>query len=262
MAVREDKVAAVAELTEQFRNSQATVLTEYRGLTVAELKELRRALGSGTAYTVTKNTLARRAAAEAGIDGLAELFTGPTALAFVAGDPVEAAKGLPFFLGAAARIIREYPECEFLISGGGPEEHNLRRLARSLGLSGAVTFVSNLYDFTTSIDAMDIFCLPSLQQGLGVTMLEAMARGKPVIATGVGGVHSIVKDGRTGLVVPPSDSERLAARILELLRDPPLARRIGAAGRAVVREQFRVDRMVRETADLYREIVPAGVAVA
>lgn len=176
--------------------------------------------------------------------------------------PLEAAKGLPFFLGAAARIIREYPECEFLISGGGPEEHNLRRLARSLGLSGAVTFVSNLYDFTTSIDAMDIFCLPSLQQGLGVTMLEAMARGKPVIATGVGGVHSIVKDGQTGLVVPPSDSERLAARILELLRDPPLARRIGAAGRAVVREQFRVDRMVRETADLYREIVPAGVAVA
>jgi glycosyltransferase involved in cell wall biosynthesis len=129
-------------------------------------------------------------------------------------------------------------------------------------LSGAVTFVSNLYDFGTSIDAMDIFCLPSLQQGLGVTMLEAMARGKPVIATGVGGVHSVVKDGQTGLVVPPSDSERLAERILELLRDPSLARRIGAAGRAVVREQFRVDRMVRETADLYREIVPAGAAVA
>ena len=66
MAVREDKVAAVAELTDQFRNSQATVLTEYRGLTVAQLKELRRALGSGAAYTVAKNTLAKRAAADAG----------------------------------------------------------------------------------------------------------------------------------------------------------------------------------------------------
>jgi large subunit ribosomal protein L10 len=93
------KVAAVAELTDQFRSSSATVLTEYRGLSVAQLKQLRRQLGSGTAYTVTKNTLAKRAAAEAGIDGLEQLFTGPTALAFVAGDgdPVAAAKSLRNF---------------------------------------------------------------------------------------------------------------------------------------------------------------------
>src|SRR5690606_21945349 len=145
--------------------------------------------------------------------------------------PLEATKGLPFFLGAAARVVREYPDCEFLISGAGPEEHNLRRLARSLDLASHVTFVSNLYDFNMSIDAMDIFCLPSLQQGLGVTMLEAMARGRPVIATGVGGVHSIVTDGKTGIVVPPSDSVKLSEKILELLRDPEKARRIGEAGR-------------------------------
>jgi glycosyltransferase involved in cell wall biosynthesis len=176
--------------------------------------------------------------------------------------PLEATKGLPFFLGAAARVVREYPDCEFLISGAGPEEHNLRRLARSLDLAGQVTFVSNLYDFSTSIEAMDIFCLPSLQQGLGVTMLEAMARGKPVIATGVGGVDSIVTDGQTGLVVPPSDSERLSERIIDLLGNPALARRIGNAGREVVREQFRVDRMVARTAELYREIVVAGAIAA
>ncbi len=97
MAVREDKVAAVAELTEKFRDSTATVLTEYRGLTVGELKELRRQLGAGAQYKVTKNTLARRAAAQAGIDGLDGLLTGPTAIAFVTGDPVEAAKGLRDF---------------------------------------------------------------------------------------------------------------------------------------------------------------------
>lgn len=176
--------------------------------------------------------------------------------------PLEATKGLPFFLGAAARVVREHPDCEFLISGAGPEEHNLRRLARSLDLAGQVTFVSNLYDFSTSIEAMDIFCLPSLQQGLGVTMLEAMARGKPVIATGVGGVDSIVTDGQTGLVVPPSDSERLSERIIDLLGNPSLARRIGNAGRDVVREQFRVDRMVARTAELYREIVVAGAIAA
>ena len=92
-----DKGAAVAELTDNFRNSPATLLTEYRGLTVAQLTQLRRTLGATTTYAVTKNTLAKRAATDAGIEGLDALFTGPTALAFVSGDPVEAAKGLRDF---------------------------------------------------------------------------------------------------------------------------------------------------------------------
>jgi large subunit ribosomal protein L10 len=95
--VRTDKAAAVAELSEQFRSSSATLLTEYRGLTVAQITELRRTLGRTTRYEVAKNTLAKRAATDAGIAGLDALFTGPTALAFVAGDPVEAAKGLRDF---------------------------------------------------------------------------------------------------------------------------------------------------------------------
>ncbi len=90
--VRADKATAVAELTEHFRSSGATVLTEYRGLTVAQLTKLRRSLGRETTYAVAKNTLAKRAATDAGISGLDTLFTGPTALAFVTGDPVEAAK--------------------------------------------------------------------------------------------------------------------------------------------------------------------------
>src|SRR5690349_20755173 len=95
--VRADKATAVAELTDAFRTSNATLLTEYRGLTVAQLKQLRRSLGQTTKYSVTKNTLAKRAATEAGIAGLDALFTGPTALAFVSGDPVEAAKSLRDF---------------------------------------------------------------------------------------------------------------------------------------------------------------------
>ncbi|GGK13575.1 50S ribosomal protein L10 [Pilimelia terevasa] len=95
--VRSDKAAAVAELSDSFRNSPATVLTEYRGLTVSQMTALRRSLGQDTKYSVAKNTLAKRAATDAGIAGLEELFTGPTALAFVSGDPVEAAKGLRDF---------------------------------------------------------------------------------------------------------------------------------------------------------------------
>jgi large subunit ribosomal protein L10 len=103
--VRADKATAVAELTERFRGSAATLLTEYRGLTVAQLKELRRNLGRGTTYAVAKNTLAKRAATDAGIDGLDDLFTGPTALAFVSGDPVEAAKGLRDFAKAHPFLV-------------------------------------------------------------------------------------------------------------------------------------------------------------
>ncbi len=95
--IRLDKPAAVAELTERFRSSSATLLTEYRGLTVAQITNLRRTLGRDTTYAVAKNTLAKRAAADAGIAGLDTLFTGPTALAFVSGDPVEAAKSLREF---------------------------------------------------------------------------------------------------------------------------------------------------------------------
>ncbi|MEH1092168.1 50S ribosomal protein L10 [Micromonospora sp. CPCC 205739] len=103
--IRADKATAVAELTESFRNAGAAVLTEYRGLTVSQLTQLRRSLGKETTYTVAKNTLAKRAATEAGISGLDELFTGPTALTFVSGDVVEAAKGLRDFAKANPKLV-------------------------------------------------------------------------------------------------------------------------------------------------------------
>ena len=92
-----DKATAVADIAEQFKASTATVVTEYRGLTVANLAELRRSLGDSATYTVAKNTLVKRAASEAGIEGLDELFAGPTAIAFVNGEPVDAAKAIKKF---------------------------------------------------------------------------------------------------------------------------------------------------------------------
>ncbi len=99
------KVAAVAEIADRFRTSQAAVITEYRGLTVSQLTELRRSLGSGTNYTIAKNTLVRRAAADAGVEGLDELFLGPTAIAFVTGEPVDAAKALRDFAKANPLLV-------------------------------------------------------------------------------------------------------------------------------------------------------------
>jgi large subunit ribosomal protein L10 len=102
---RSDKTAAVAEIVDAFRGSSAAVLTEYRGLTVTQLTELRRSMGSSAKYTVVKNTLTKIAAREAGLTGLDELLTGPTAVAFISGDPVEAAKGLRDFSKANPLLI-------------------------------------------------------------------------------------------------------------------------------------------------------------
>ena len=94
---RPDKVAAVAEIADEFRGASASVVTEYRGLTVTQLTALRRALGPDVTYRIAKNTLVKRAAEDAGVDGVESLFTGPTAIAFVTGEPVDAAKALRDF---------------------------------------------------------------------------------------------------------------------------------------------------------------------
>ena len=100
-----NKANTVAELAEQFRTSSATVLTEYRGLTVVQLKKLRRALGPTVSYTVVKNTLTKIAATQAGVTGLDDLLAGPSAIAFVKGDPVEAAKGIRNFAKENPNLI-------------------------------------------------------------------------------------------------------------------------------------------------------------
>ena len=102
---RPDKAAAVAELTDLFRESNAAVLTEYRGLTVAQLKQLRRSLSGNATYAVVKNTLTAIAAKEAGVEGLDADLAGPSAIAFVSGDPVEAAKGLRDFAKANPQLV-------------------------------------------------------------------------------------------------------------------------------------------------------------
>ena len=102
---RPDKAAAVAELVENFQESTGAVLTEYRGLTVKQLQDLRRALGENADYAVVKNTLTQIAAKEAGVEGFDDLLTGPTAIAFINGDVVEAAKGLRDFAKANPSLV-------------------------------------------------------------------------------------------------------------------------------------------------------------
>ena len=171
--------------------------------------------------------------------------------------PLEAGKGLRYFVEAIPQVLATHPIAEFLIAGAGPEEHNLRRQVKDLGVSEHVTFVPTMLQLAISLIAMDIFVLPSLRQGLGTIMLEAMLRRRAVIATSAGGVDRVVKDGRTGLLIPPRDSSAIAARITELLDDPLRARAMGQASCEMVRAEFPVERMVEQTANLYREVLGA-----
>ncbi len=168
--------------------------------------------------------------------------------------PLEADKGHDVFIRAAPLILQACPGTQFVIAGTGPEESTLRGLVRELRIAEHVTFVSGMADLSVAIEAMDIFVLPSLRQGLGTIMLEAMARRRPVIATQSGGVYRIVKDGETGLLVPPSDSPALARRVIELLKNPEAARQLGQAGRDHVCCEFRVEDMVARTARMYRSV--------
>ena len=168
--------------------------------------------------------------------------------------PLEIVKGAAFFLRACHRVVEAGHEIRIVIAGSGPEERSLRKLAASLQLSRRLTFVDGGVAMAGYLEAIDIYCLPSLQQGLGVLMLEAMALGRPVIASGVGGVMSVIEDNVHGLIVPPSDSRSLSDRIIELLQDRDKARRIAAAGQQMVRDRFNENRMLDEVIQVYREV--------
>jgi glycosyltransferase involved in cell wall biosynthesis len=172
--------------------------------------------------------------------------------------PLEILKGGSFFLRACHRVIEKGHDIRVVITGSGPEERNLRRLATSLELGERLTFVDDGAEMRAYLSAIDIFCLPSLQQGLGVMMLEAMALGRPVIASGVGGILSVISDSSTGLIVPPSDSRAIAEKILTLLEDKNYARQIAAAGRQLVETHFSIKRSVDEMIALYQEVFTGG----
>lgn len=194
-----------------------------------------------------------------GVDVLAEpprpIFESHRTPVIGSAGPLESVKGFPYFLGAAQRVAAADVAAEFLVAGAGPEEANLRRLARELEIADRVTFVPNVLDLSQSLSAMDIFCLPSLRQGLGTLMLEAMALGRPVIASQVDGVDSIVRDNETGLLVPPSNSEALASRMLELLRDPFRARHLADAASQMVRRDFSTAQMTQKTVAVYEKVL-------
>ncbi len=154
-------------------------------------------------------------------------------------------------LDAAGIVLRRRPEARFVITGDGPLRRELEARAREGGLEGRVVFAGFRSDVDRLLPAFDVFCLSSHLEGLGTSLLDAMAFGLPIVATAAGGIPEAVEDGVTGLVVPVRNPVALAQGLLELLDDPERRRRLGASGRRRFRERFTADRMVEETLRVY-----------
>jgi glycosyltransferase involved in cell wall biosynthesis len=167
-----------------------------------------------------------------------------------------ALKGISDLVRALPRIRADVPDVRLEIAGSGPELPHIENEARALGLSDSVTFLGWQADLAPLLSRWDVFVQPSLEEGLGISLLEAMAAGLPVVATAVGGLAEVVEDGRTGFLVPPREPAALADRVRCLLLDAERRHVMGTAGRARVRENFSVDRMVAAIAEIYDELLP------
>ena len=171
-------------------------------------------------------------------------------------------KGLDVLAAAAATVVKSYPESVFVVVGDGPLRGELERQARALGVARSFAFLGERRDVAQLLRALDVFVLPSVSEGMPVTILEAMNAATPVIATRVGGVPELVDDGETGLLVPPRDPEALGAAILHLLESPRLRADMGRRGRERVACHFSAERMVTSTDQLFRRLLSAKSGTA
>lgn len=166
---------------------------------------------------------------------------------------LEEQKGLPHLV-EALRLLAEGGDGAFLlVAGSGRAEGRLREMISRLGLEARVRFLGVRRDVPEIHRAMDVFVLPSLWEGLPIALLEAMASGLPVVATPVGGIPDVVRDGTNGLLVPPADPVALAEALRRLRRDPSLGAELGRAGRETVRDRHSHRRVAEQVMTIYRE---------
>jgi glycosyltransferase involved in cell wall biosynthesis len=162
-------------------------------------------------------------------------------------------KGHIYLLEAMRKVIASIPRATLLIVGDGKEKDNLLALSVSLEIQKRVFFLPEVSDTREVLSGMDVFVMPSLNEGLGLALMEAMAFGLPVIGSDVGGIRSLIKDGETGLLVRPADSPALGFAILELLNDKKKMADLGRRAAAFIAKNFSQDKMVSRTEGVYAQ---------
>ncbi len=163
-------------------------------------------------------------------------------------------KGQRHLVEAAALVVRQVPDARFVIAGEGELRQALERQIKEHRLEKHVLLAGFRPDVLSVHKAFDLFVMSSVTEGLGTSLLDAMACAKPVVATTAGGIPEVVVDGETGLLVPPRDHHAMADAIVRVLNDAGLRRRLGEAGLARVRERFTAERMVHDTLRVYQRV--------
>jgi len=163
-------------------------------------------------------------------------------------------KGHRYLIRAIPQVVRVYPRVRFVLAGDGESRASAELLAKQLGVADRVTFTGEIRDSLELMKRSDLVVVPSISEGLPITLIEAMALGRAVVATDVGGIPEVVEDGVTARIVPPRNPAALAGAMLELLKAPQRSRRLGEAGQAVARQRFSANRMVGMTEELYLEL--------
>ena len=166
-------------------------------------------------------------------------------------------KGFEYLVRATPLVINYVKDVVFMFCGDGPQRGYLERLSRDLRVSDSVLFVGRIEgrEVSNYYSACDVFVVPSVQEAFGLVVSEAMACGKPVIGTRVGGIPDQITDGVNGLLVNPRDPRELAAKIVCLLENPDLAIEMGRAGRRIVEERFDIENAISSILDVYHELV-------
>jgi glycosyltransferase involved in cell wall biosynthesis len=190
---------------------------------------------------------------ELGVDGTAPLVG--------VGGRLEPRMGHAEILEAWPSVVAEFPAARLVVIGDGALRRRLEGRVRELGLVGRVLFAGSARDLARVLDAIDLMVLPSLSDGMALTAIEASAMGRPVIATAVDGVPEVIREARTGRLVPPGDPAALSRAIRGVLRDPVGAQRMGRAARDFVLARFSVEHQVGATTRVYREVAGTPRAV-
>jgi glycosyltransferase involved in cell wall biosynthesis len=177
--------------------------------------------------------------------------------AFVVGNVGRLAlqKGQRHLIAAMPLLLERVPQAHAVIAGGGDLEDYLRDLAAEAGVTDRVHVLGPRKDVPALMHAVDVFAMPSIWEGFGLVLLEAMAAGRPIVASRVATIPEVVVDEQTGLLVPPGDRLALAEGLARLALDRRLARRLGEAGRERLRAHFSIEKMVGDTELLYRELM-------
>jgi glycosyltransferase involved in cell wall biosynthesis len=164
-------------------------------------------------------------------------------------------KGQRYLIDAAHLVVQEIPDARFVILGEGELREHLEKQVREHHLEKHVLLPGFRTDVLGCIKGFDLFAMSSVTEGLGTSLLDAMACSRPIVATRAGGIPEIVEDGVNGLLVPPRDAHALAQAIVRALKDQDLRQRLGKAGFDRVNARFTVDRMVEQTAAVYERLV-------